>query len=99
MDRHDVRLSGPRVAKVRRILHDVRSERDRRDLTQTEFWARLGVTQSAGSRFESGRALSETTQLLLTLEALGIIDDEDLTEAMAYVEAANVPKARRQPRT
>jgi transcriptional regulator with XRE-family HTH domain len=34
---------------------------------QTEFWSRVGVTQSAGSRYESGRNVPKPVQLLLTL--------------------------------
>lgn len=40
------------------ICHDSKSARNLRKrlgLTQTEFWARVGVTQSGGSRYEAGR--------------------------------------------
>lgn len=36
-------------------ITDYRKLRLRVDLNQTEFWSRLGVTQSGGSRYESGR--------------------------------------------
>ena len=32
-----------------------------------EFWKRVGVTQSGGSRYESGRNIPRPVQLLLTL--------------------------------
>ena len=34
-------------------------------LNQTDFWARLGVTQSGGCRYESGRAIPKQVILLL----------------------------------
>lgn len=41
--------------------------RKRLGLTQTEFWSRAEVAQSAGSRYESGRDLPVLVQLLLHL--------------------------------
>lgn len=36
-------------------------------LNQTEFWSRVGVTQSGGSRYESGRRIPHGTKMLLTV--------------------------------
>ena len=36
-------------------------------LTQEQFWGRIGITQSGGSRYESGRILPEPITMLLTL--------------------------------
>ncbi len=36
-------------------------------LNQTDFWARVQVGQSAGSRYESGRPIPAPVKLLLTL--------------------------------
>lgn len=41
-------------AKLQQIV-DYRKLRRKLDLNQTEFWSRLGVTQSGGSRYESTR--------------------------------------------
>ncbi len=41
--------------------------RRKRKLSQSEFWAPIGVTQSAGSRYESGRPLPIPIALLLDL--------------------------------
>lgn len=41
--------------------------RKRLALNQSEFWKRVAVTQSGGSRYESGRNLSRPVQLLLHL--------------------------------
>lgn len=36
-------------------------------LSQAEFWGRIGVTQSGGSRYESGRSIPAPTKTLLTI--------------------------------
>lgn len=36
-------------------------------LNQTEFWSRIATTQSGGSRYETGRKLPKTVQILLHL--------------------------------
>lgn len=37
------------------------------EINQTDFWTRLGVSQSSGSRFENGRALPAPIQKLIVL--------------------------------
>jgi DNA-binding transcriptional regulator YiaG len=49
------RISNPR--EIRRKLH----------LNQQEFWSRIGVTQSGGSRYESGRGMPKPVRELLRL--------------------------------
>lgn len=46
---------------------DVREVRRLAGLNQSEFWSRIGVTQSGGSRYESGRNIPKPVRLLLTL--------------------------------
>lgn len=41
-----------------------RAVRERLEVNQQEFWERLGVTQSAGSRYESGRPLPQPLRML-----------------------------------
>lgn len=36
-------------------------------LTQTAFWGMLGITQSAGSRYENGRYIPKPVQTLIHL--------------------------------
>jgi transcriptional regulator with XRE-family HTH domain len=48
---------------------------------QETFWRRFGVTQSGGSRYESGRNIPTPIAMLVALWATGKITDEDLTEA------------------
>src|SRR4029079_11475376 len=49
------RISNPR--EIRRKLR----------MNQEEFWSRIGVTQSGGSRYESGRTLPKPVRELLRL--------------------------------
>jgi predicted transcriptional regulator len=44
-----------------------RAMRWNRMLNQAEFWARVGVTQSAGSRYESGRVPPKPVRILLDI--------------------------------
>lgn len=39
-------------------------------LNQSEFWGRFGVTQSGGSRYESGRDIPPPVQILLNIALL-----------------------------
>jgi transcriptional regulator with XRE-family HTH domain len=41
--------------------------RRKHNLNQSEFWSRVGVTQSGGSRYESGRNIPRPVQILLQL--------------------------------
>lgn len=46
---------------------DIRDYRSKHRLSQTEFWSRIGVTQSGGSRYETGRDIPLPVQLLVQL--------------------------------
>jgi predicted transcriptional regulator len=37
-------------------------------INQSDFWNRYGVTQSGGSRFESGRKLPKSVRMLMAIE-------------------------------
>jgi hypothetical protein len=43
-----------------------------------KFWSRFGVTQSSGSRFETGVVIPPPVAILLRLYANGTLKDEDL---------------------
>lgn len=45
----------------------IRAYRKKHDMNQSQFWSRVGVTQSGGSRYESGRNIPKPVQLLLTV--------------------------------
>lgn len=46
---------------------DVQEHRKKLGLNQSEFWSTISVTQSGGSRYESGRNIPKPVQLLLHL--------------------------------
>lgn len=46
---------------------DIRSFRKKHAMNQSVFWTRVGVTQSGGSRYESGRNIPRPVQILLHL--------------------------------
>jgi transcriptional regulator with XRE-family HTH domain len=53
---------------------DVREIRRKLGMNQQQFWSRLGVTQSGGSRYESGRNIPRPVQQLLRLVHVEQID-------------------------
>ncbi len=63
-------------------------------LNQLSFWSRIGVTQSGGSRYESGRSVPTPAAILLWLVENGKVTEADLTAASkAVAKAGNVEKA------
>ena len=46
---------------------DVVALRKKLNLNQTEFWSRLGITQSGASRYESGRSIPRPVQALYVI--------------------------------
>src|SRR5437868_9437118 len=46
---------------------DPRQTRLKLGLNQQEFWSKIGVTQSGGSRYESGRKMAKPVRELLRL--------------------------------
>lgn len=67
------------MAKRNRLTID--AIRKESGMNQTAFWSRFGVTQSGGSRYESGRTIPFPLRLLLELHRTGKITDADLTAA------------------
>jgi transcriptional regulator with XRE-family HTH domain len=53
---------------------DAREIRRKLGLNQSQFWAKIGVTQSGGSRYESGRNMPRPVQALLRLVHVEQID-------------------------
>ena len=41
--------------------------RKKLNVNQSEFWSRVGIGQSAGSRYESGRSIPRPVQMLLRI--------------------------------
>lgn len=72
---------------------DAREIRRKLGLNQSQFWSKIGVTQSGGSRYESGRNMPRPVQTLLRLvhvEQVDIAkikkDDLDIAE---YLKASD----------
>ncbi|MCB1886876.1 MAG: helix-turn-helix domain-containing protein [Rhodocyclaceae bacterium] len=60
---------------------DVREIRRKLGMNQSQFWSKIGVTQSGGSRYESGRNIPRPVQALLRL---------------VHVEQIDISKVRRE---
>lgn len=70
---------------------DAREIRRKLGMNQQQFWSKLGVTQSGGSRYESGRNMPRPVQHLLRLVHVEQIDiakirKEDF-EVIEYLKA------------
>ena len=70
---------------------DAREIRRKLGLNQQQFWSKLGVTQSGGSRYESGRNMPKPVRELLRLVHVEQIDiknvkREDL-EVVEYLKS------------
>ena len=57
-------------------------------LNQQAFWSGIGVTQSGGSRYESGRSLPQPVALLLTLRETGKVTQAYIDAAAAVIKKA-----------
>lgn len=53
---------------------EARDIRKKLGLNQQQFWSKIGVTQSGGSRYESGRNMPKTVRELLRLVHVEQID-------------------------
>jgi hypothetical protein len=59
-------------------IGDLRQFRISKRESQEKFWGRFGVTQSSGSRFETGLSIPAPVAILLKLYANGTLSDGDL---------------------
>lgn len=62
-------------------LKNLADYRRTQGLNQSVFWSRYGVTQSGGSRYESGRDLPTPVAILVWLRETGRLSDADLEAA------------------
>jgi hypothetical protein len=58
--------------------HELRRLRITKRESQEKFWGRFGVTQSSGSRFETGLAIPAPVSILLRMYMNGKLSDGDL---------------------
>ena len=70
---------------------DIATARKKLNLNQKDFWTRYGVTQSGGSRYESGRNIPKPLAILLWLHQSGKVSDKEaLTKAIAKAQFPSV---------
>lgn len=63
--------------------------RKKKQESQRLFWARFGVTQSRGSRFESGAEIPAPVSILLGLYFTKAVSDADLGRAERVLRGGN----------
>ena len=82
-------MSSPKIIEKT----DPREIRRKLGLNQQQFWSKIGVTQSGGSRYESGRNIPRPVQALLRLVHVEQVDIEkvkrDDMEVAEYLKASN----------
>lgn len=81
----EARLQDPSLIGARPEAHgrqkgELRQLRISKRESQEKFWGRFGVTQSSGSRFETGLTIPAPVALLLKLYVNGKLSDVDLRE-------------------
>lgn len=81
--------SGEPSSEIDRVL--IIAYRKKKKESQRRFWARFGVTQSRGSRFESGAEIPPPVSILLGLYFNKTISDGDLGRAERVLRRADLP--------
>lgn len=80
-------------------ISNPREIRMRLGLNQQEFWGRIGVTQSGGSRYESGRRMPKPVRELLRLVHVDQVDLRKINKGdvavISYLKAAQPALYRR----
>lgn len=61
----------------KKIIINAKQERNKSGLNQHDFWTRFGVTQSGGSRYESGRSIPKPVRILMAI-GLGLADANEI---------------------
>lgn len=76
-----------------------RQIRQRLGMNQQEFWGRIGVTQSGGSRYESGRNMPKPVRELLRVVHVDRIDLKKINKGdvavISYLKSADPALYRR----
>lgn len=76
------------MPKAKFDITDIAGYRKKLGLNQQTFWSSLGVTQSGGSRYESGRNLPRPVAVLLLLRETGKVKPADIEAALGAVQKA-----------
>ncbi len=87
------RGNGKKNMKIFNFEIDPRAVRQKLGLNQQEFWTKIGVTQSGGSRYESGRQMPRPVRELLRLVHIEKIDlsrvRKDDFEVIEYLKTSH----------
>lgn len=67
----------------------VRDIRRKAGMNQHDFWRRFGITQSGGSRYESGRNIPTSAAMLIWLREAGAVDEKTLEAARKAVSTTH----------
>jgi len=87
------------VARNKKLdLENIRTTRKLSGLNQHQYWSRYGITQSGGSRYESGRAIPRPAAMLIWLRETGKITDRDLSSALKSVAEVGAGETASQGR-
>ena len=78
MDDQTNAIAAATADAIRPPLGDLRQLRISKRESQEKFWGRFGVTQSSGSRFETGLSIPAPVAILLKLYVNGKLNDGDL---------------------
>lgn len=81
-------LTAPQKKKILAAVKDPKAVRLAAKLNQKDFWGRLGVTQSGGSRYETGRGMPTPVAMLLGLMVTATViekDFDDLSDALTRI--------------
>lgn len=70
----------------RNPLIDLRGYRQSLEENQTVFWGRFGVTQSAGSRYETGREIPIPLAVLVLANSEGLLTTEQIKKLLKKIE-------------
>lgn len=80
------------MSKLKFDITDIAEHRKKLGVNQQTFWSSLGVTQSGGSRYESGRGLPKPVAVLLTLRETGKVTKTEIEAALIAVQKAKAKK-------
>lgn len=72
--------NGKKVPKLKQDFSNLNEVRLASGVNQSAFWARFGVTQSGGSRYENGRSIPLPLQILMMAYFSGLLTDVDLAK-------------------
>lgn len=70
------------AGKKKLDFSNITDARTKENLNQTGFWACCGVTQSGGSRYESGRRIPRPQAILLALHRSRKLANKDLATTL-----------------